>query len=198
MPFSRPMPLFLKPPKGVLLWGPPGTGKTRLVQGLVGTARGQGVASFAPTLADLLRAEIGGSEAQLRGVLAAAHAAQPAILFFDELDAVFPERAGAGGGPDLVGVLAGVLDTWAAEAEGVRVLLVGATNWPGRVSHRLLVADRFDLQIAVPLPDRAARLAILRGVAGPGVAEHVLQQLADALAGQSAAEVARAVVPRAG
>jgi predicted AAA+ superfamily ATPase len=132
---------------GILLYGPPGTGKTRLIQALSNhmAALGRQVQFFAPGVADILRAEIGASELQLSAILQAAKASQPAIVFFDEMDAIFPKEGRSA--VNLISTLIGTLDEWLNT--GVKVLLIGATNFKGRLHHALLQADRFELQIEV-------------------------------------------------
>ena len=103
---------------------------------------------------------MGGSEAQLRQVFARARAHQPAVILIDELDALASRRDGAGPPhhAQLVAQLLVLLD--GLDARGP-VVVLATTNWLAAIDPAILRPGRFDAHIAVPVPDRGGRLAIL-------------------------------------
>lgn len=149
----------LQPPKGVILHGPPGTGKTLLARALATEAQVNFIALRGP---ELLSKYVGESERGVREVFAKARQAAPCILFLDELDSLVPER-GRNQGTDVTDrVVAQML----VEMDGIRPLgdvwLVGATNRLDLIDPALLRPGRFELKLAVGLPDEDGRLDILR------------------------------------
>ena len=151
----------LRPPRGLLLHGPPGNAKTTLVRALAGAVR----ASFLSLSgADVYSPYVGESERAVRGVFAAARAALPCVIFLDEIDALVGRRGGAsgGGGGD---VSRGVLATLLTEMDGIGaadgILVVGATNRPDALDPALLRPGRLELHILVPPPDAAGAAAVL-------------------------------------
>jgi SpoVK/Ycf46/Vps4 family AAA+-type ATPase len=190
--------LQLPPPKGVLLHGPPGNSKTTLARAL---ARALGATFFSLSGGELLSCYVGEAEARVRALFALARAAQPAVVFFDELDALVGMRgigssgAGAGGGG------ATLLATLLTEMDGVvgwqGVLLVGATNRLAALDPALLRAGRLELHLLVPQPSAAGREDILRvhmGAmpcfrGGRGLPEQLLARLSSATEGYSGAQL---------
>ncbi|MCG5495762.1 CDC48 family AAA ATPase [Ectothiorhodospira variabilis] len=148
----------IHPPKGILLSGPPGCGKTLLAQA---SAQPTEMNFISVKGAALLSRYVGESEAAVREVFRKARQVAPCLVFFDEVDALVPAR---GGGENAVADR--VVGQFLAELDGVEqltdVLVLAATNRPDRIDPALLRPGRFDLHVKVPVPDSAARLAILR------------------------------------
>jgi transitional endoplasmic reticulum ATPase len=169
--------------KGVLLFGPPGCGKTFLAKAAAGAARAHFLSVKGP---ELLRQAIGQSESLLRELFARARENAPCVLFFDEIDALAEARGSPGAGStQLLTQLLTELDGF-EELRGVMVL--AATNRPAALDPALLRPGRFDRLLCVPPPDRPARLALLqKELRGKPLADDVdLPALAD-LAGQAGA-----------
>lgn len=144
---------------GLLLWGPPGCGKTFLARAVAGEL---GARFYSVGLADVLDMWIGSSERNLRSVFEVARRNRPCVLFFDELDALGHKRANLRGGAGMRGVvnqLLSELDGIGADNDGVFVL--GASNHPWDIDEALLRPGRFDRKLLVLPPDEAARAAIL-------------------------------------
>ncbi len=150
--------LGLRPPRGVLLHGRPGTGKTLAAKALASEA---GCAFIAVRGAEMLTEWQGASERALREAFSRARAAAPCILFFDEIDAIAPRRGG-GDGATVERMVAQFLVEMDGVADPPGVVVLGATNRLDRIDPALLRPGRFDLVVEMPLPDEAARLAILR------------------------------------
>jgi SpoVK/Ycf46/Vps4 family AAA+-type ATPase len=143
---------------GVLLYGPPGCGKTHLARATAGEID----ASFiAVGIHDVLDLWLGNSEKALNAIFARARRSRPCVVFFDEIDALAANRSDlrASGGRTLVNQFLNELDGVAADNEGVLVL--GATNAPWHLDDAFRRPGRFDRVLFVPPPDEAARAAIL-------------------------------------
>jgi transitional endoplasmic reticulum ATPase len=149
--------LNIEPPRGLLLFGPPGTGKTFVLRAL---AHESGAAFFAVKGAELLDKFVGESERGVREVFARARAAAPSILFFDELDALAPVR-----GRSTTTVNDSVVAALLTELDGVSdrgdVVVVGATNRKDLIDPALLRGGRFEVHIELGLPAPEARKALL-------------------------------------
>jgi transitional endoplasmic reticulum ATPase len=146
------------PPRGILLDGPPGTGKTLLARAVAHESEANFISIKGP---ELLSKWVGESEKGIREVFKKARAAAPCIVFFDEIDALVPERGGGFASEvseRLVGQLLAELDGL-EEMQGVMVL--GATNRADILDPALLRPGRFDLTINLPLPDYPTREAIV-------------------------------------
>jgi SpoVK/Ycf46/Vps4 family AAA+-type ATPase len=160
--------LGVRPARAVLLHGPPGCGKTRLVRASVDALQLQGIPFTFVHLssADLYSAYLGESERTLRDVFAIAHSLHPALIFLDEIDTLVGIRdpATSAGAADVANRLLGTLLTQmdSLADTDAHVVLVGATNRIDRVDPALLRPGRFDVQLEVPLPDEADRMAIIR------------------------------------
>lgn len=181
--------LGISPPRGVLLYGPPGCGKTFLVKALAGTGR----ANILPVKgAELLSTWVGESERAVRELFRRAQQAAPSLVFLDEVDALAPVRGQAGDAGTMDRVVAALL----TELDGVRslrdVVVVGATNRPDLVDPALLRPGRLERLVFVPPPDAAARVEVLRAAArGVPLAANVdLAALASTLDGCSGADCA--------
>lgn len=154
--------LGLAPPRGVLLHGYPGTGKTLVVRALVGScARGdRRIAYFARKGADCLGKYVGDAERQLRLLFQVAEKSQPSIIFFDEIDGLAPCRT-----KQQDQTHNSVVSTLLALMDGVKsrgsVIVIGATNRPDAVDPALRRPGRFDREIYFPLPSLRDREAIL-------------------------------------
>jgi transitional endoplasmic reticulum ATPase len=153
--------LRLKPPKGVLLSGPPGCGKTLIAKALASETEVNFIAIKGP---ELMSMYVGESERGLREVFHKARQAAPCIVFFDEIDALASTRASAG--REDSGVGARVLSQLLTELDGIEelkgVLVLAATNRPDLLDPALLRPGRFDLQVDLPLPDQGARRKIFQ------------------------------------
>ncbi len=149
------------PPKGVLLFGPPGCGKTLLARAVAGEA---GVNFFSASGAEFVESLVGVGAARVRDLFASARAAAPAIVFIDEIDAAGRRRgSGSGGGSDerdqtLIQMLV-EMDGFAA-SQGIVVM--AATNRPDILDPALLRPGRFDRHVTVDRPDMLRRQAILK------------------------------------
>ncbi|MGD0896366.1 MAG: CDC48 family AAA ATPase [Thermoguttaceae bacterium] len=152
--------VHLTPPKGALVSGPPGCGKTLIAKALATEAGVNFVSVKGP---ELLSMYVGESERGLRDVFRKARQAAPCIIFFDEIDALASARSG--GGNDS-GVAARVLSQLLTELDGIEelkgVFVLAATNRPDLLDPALLRPGRFDLCLEIPPPDRASREKIFQ------------------------------------
>ncbi len=149
------------PPKGVLIAGPPGCGKTLLARAVAGEAN---ASFYSISGSNFVESLVGVGAARVRDLFRQARANAPAIVFIDELDAVGRQRgAGLGGGHDereqTLNEMLVQMDGFSPR-EGVAVM--AATNRPDILDPALLRAGRFDRHVTVERPDRDGRLAILR------------------------------------
>jgi len=150
-----------KMPRGVLLFGAPGTGKTLLARAVAGEA---GVPFFSASASEFVEMFVGVGASRVRDLFDQAKKAAPAVIFVDELDAVGRHRfAGIGGGHD---EREQTLNQLLIELDGFEqnqgVVLIAATNRPDVIDPALLRPGRFDRQIAIPLPHLKGREEILR------------------------------------
>ncbi|NES16740.1 MULTISPECIES: AAA family ATPase [Micromonospora] len=181
--------LGVTPPRGVLLYGPPGCGKTYLVTALAGAGRANVLSVKG---AELLSKWVGESERAVRELFRRAREAAPTLVFLDEVDALAPVRGQATDGGTADRVVAALL----TELDGVEalrnVVVVGATNRPELVDPALLRPGRLERLVYVPPPDGPARGEILRAAARdvPLAADVDLPALGEDLAGFSAADCA--------
>jgi transitional endoplasmic reticulum ATPase len=176
---------------GILLYGPPGCGKTYLARATAGEVG----AGFLPVgISDVLDMWIGASEKNLAALFAQARSHRPCVLFFDEVDALGANRTDMvrSGGRHIINQFLSELDGVASSNEGVLVL--AATNAPWHLDPAFRRPGRFDRILFVPPPDTTARAAILRLLLkGKPVAEMDFDALAKKTEGHSGADL-KAVV----
>ncbi len=147
-------------PKGMLLIGPPGTGKTMLARAVAGEA---GVPFFSVTGSDFMEMFVGVGASRVRDLFATARKNAPAIIFVDEIDSIGRKRGtGVGGGHD---EREQTLNQMLSEMDGfdptIGVVVMAATNRADILDDALLRPGRFDRQVVVSLPDLSERLPIL-------------------------------------
>jgi len=150
----------IEPPRGILLYGPPGTGKTLLARAVATESEANFIAVKGP---EMLSKWVGESERAVRETFRKARMAAPAIIFFDEIDAVVPMR-GSGIGDSHV--TERVISQLLTELDGLEklenVVVIAATNRPDLIDSALLRPGRFDRLVLVPAPDKKARLEIFK------------------------------------
>lgn len=151
--------LGIRPIKGILLFGPPGMGKTLLAKAVATESESNFIAVRGP---ELLSKWIGESEKGVREVFRKARSAAPCIIFFDELDALAPVR----GSNDGTHVTERMVNQLLTELDGLNnlkdVVVIAATNRPDMIDPALLRPGRFDKLIQILPPDEKTRLAILK------------------------------------
>jgi transitional endoplasmic reticulum ATPase len=179
-------------PKGILLYGPSGTGKTLLAKAVATESEANFISVRGP---ELLSKWVGESERAVREIFRRARQAAPCIIFFDEIDAIAPIRGLSGDSMVTERVVSQLL----TELDGIQplsgVVVLAATNRIDMLDPALLRAGRFDKLLYVPLPDRAARLQILQiHTRGKPLKEDVdLGKIADLTEGFSGADLAAVV-----
>lgn len=148
------------PSKGVLLYGPPGCGKTLLAKAVATECKANFISVKGP---ELLTMYVGESESNVRQLFDKARGSAPCVLFFDEIDSIGRARSSMstdGGTSDRV------LNQLLAEMDGMNqkknVFVVGATNRPSQLDSALMRPGRLDQLVYIPLPDENSRLSILR------------------------------------
>lgn len=150
----------IQPPKGVLLIGPPGCGKTMLAKAVATESEANFISIKGP---EVFSKWVGESERAIREVFRKARMASPAVIFFDEVDSLVPRR-GLGHGDS--GVTERVISQLLTEMDGIipleNIIVIAATNRPDIVDPATLRPGRFDRLIYVPEPDEAARLEIFK------------------------------------
>lgn len=176
-------------PAGVLLWGPPGCGKTLLAKAVAAESKANFISIKGP---ELLNKFVGESEASVRRVFARARSSVPCVIFFDELDALVPRRDGEGSEAS-----ARVVNTLLTELDGLNeragIYIVGATNRVDMIDDAMMRPGRLETLLFVDLPGPTERgeilTALLKGkpvVDVPGI-QNVVQ--GDACRGFSGADV---------
>ncbi|KAM5301503.1 nuclear valosin-containing protein-like isoform 2-T2 [Glossophaga mutica] len=153
--------LGVTPPRGVLLHGPPGCGKTLLAHAIAGELD-LPILKVAAT--EIVSGVSGESEQKLRGLFEQAVSNAPCILFIDEIDAITPKREVASKDMErrIVAQLLTCMDDLNSVAATARVLVIGATNRPDSLDPALRRAGRFDREICLGIPDEASRERILQ------------------------------------
>ena len=146
----------IKPPKGVLLYGPPGCGKTILARALSTESGGNMILVRGP---EILSKWVGESEKAIREIFRKAKSASPCVIIFDEMDSLARLKSGEESG---VGeTILSQLLTEMEEGSSSRVVIIGITNRPDMIDNSMLRSGRLDLRIYVPPPDEKGRLKII-------------------------------------
>lgn len=150
----------VRPPKGVLIYGSPGTGKTLLAKAVASESESNFIAVKGP---ELLSKWVGESEKGVREIFRKARQTAPTVIFFDEIDSIASTR---GGGSTDSGVTQRVVNQLLTEIDGMEelqdVAVIAATNRVDIIDPALLRPGRFDRHIKVDVPDEKARLAIFK------------------------------------
>ena len=148
----------ITPPSGILIYGPPGCGKTLLARAVANESNSNFISVKGP---ELFSKWVGESERRVRELFRRAKQVSPSIIFFDEIDAMVPKR-GLGYGENVTEKIVSQMLTELSGLEELHdVVVIAATNRPDMLDSALLRPGRFDRQILVPEPDEKARLKIL-------------------------------------
>jgi transitional endoplasmic reticulum ATPase len=152
--------LGIRPPKGILIYGPPGCGKTLLARGVATESEANFITIKGP---EVFSKWVGESEKAIREVFRKARMAAPSVIFFDEIDSLAPRR---GVGFSDSGVSERVISQLLTEMDGIitleDIVVIAATNRPDMVDPAVLRPGRFDRLIYVPEPDEKSRLQIFK------------------------------------
>lgn len=150
----------IRPPKGILLYGPPGCGKTLLARAVATESKANFISIKGP---ELLSKWVGESEKAIREVFRKAKMAAPCIIFFDEFDSVAPSR---GRHTSDSGVTEKVLSQFLTELDGLEsmkdIVVIAATNRPDILDPALIRPGRIDRILLVPAPEKESRMEILK------------------------------------
>ncbi|MBI3051787.1 AAA family ATPase [Candidatus Woesearchaeota archaeon] len=151
--------LGVNPPKGILLYGAPGTGKTMLAKAVATESEANFIQVKGP---ELLSKWVGESEKAVREIFKKGRQTSPTIIFFDEIDSIAPRRGMSAESH----VTERVVNQLLTEMDGLEdlydVVVIGATNRPDMLDHALLRPGRFDRIILTPIPEEDARIEILK------------------------------------
>jgi len=184
--FSR---MGIRPPKGILLYGPPGCGKTLLARAVATESKANFISIKGP---ELLSKWVGESEKAIREVFRKAKMAAPCIVFFDEFDSIAPSR---GRHTSDSGVSEKVLSQFLTELDGLEVMkdivVIAATNRPDILDPALIRPGRIDRILLVPAPEEKAKLEILRIFTKemPLASNLQIEKLAESTEGFSGADI---------
>ncbi len=188
--------LKTKPPKGILLFGPPGTGKTMLVKAVANATEANFISIKGP---ELLSKWVGESEKAVREIFRKAKQAAPCIIFLDEIDSIAPVRGGGYDSHVTERVVSQMLTAMDGLEELKDVIIIAATNRPDMVDPALLRPGRLDRLIYIQPPDKEERKRIfevhLRGKPlGDDVDIEELAQRTDGYVGADIAGIVREAV----
>ena len=151
--------LGVRPPRGILLYGAPGSGKTLLAKAVANESEANFISVKGP---ELLSKWVGESEKAVREVFKKARQVSPCIIFFDEVDALAPKRGASADSQ----VSERVVNQLLTEIDGMEdmhdVVVIAATNRPDIVDTALLRPGRFDRMILTPIPDEKSRFEIFK------------------------------------
>ena len=150
--------LGVEPPKGVLLHGPPGTGKTLLAKAVANESGAYFISVAGP---EIVSKWYGGSEQNLRKIFEEAEKNAPAIIFFDEIDAIAPKREEVHGEVErrMVSQMLSLMDGLSQRG---RVIVIAATNRPNALDPALRRPGRFDRELEIGVPNKHGRLEVLQ------------------------------------
>ncbi|MFW9854675.1 MAG: AAA family ATPase [Candidatus Thorarchaeota archaeon] len=180
------------PPRGILLYGPPGNGKTLLARAIATELEASFISIKGP---ELLSVWFGESARIVRELFSKAKKLAPCILFFDEIDAMVPRRGGdeSDGGREIDATVNQLLTLLDGIEDTQDIFVIGATNRPGALDLALLRPGRLDKLILIPSPDQAGRREILdihsRKIPFQGERDHLLDSLSERTAGYSGADL---------
>lgn len=179
-------------PRGLLLYGPPGNGKTMIARAI---AKSMGADFVEINITDTRKGVVGQGEAKLRAKFAEAELRGNGVIFIDEIDSISQARTDRSAGHEvsIVGTLLSLMDGLGSS----NVFVIGATNRPDAVDPALRRTGRFDLEIEIPLPNLAAREDILlkhipianRALFNDSVSTNFIKRLAELTSGYSGSDI---------